>query len=98
MSVNGFTPLIVASAAGSTSQVSVLLASGALVDQMHSEGVTALMYAAASGHLETARLLVEKGADVGVKHSNGGTALMETGASLSENNHEIMEVSDTQHI
>ncbi|GMI48513.1 hypothetical protein TrCOL_g5911 [Triparma columacea] len=91
VSVNGFTPLIVASAAGSVTQVEILLKAGAKVDQIHSEGVTALMYAAASGHLDVAKLLVKEGADVGVKHSNGGTALMETGASLSENNHEIME-------
>lgn len=91
VSKNGFTPLIVASAAGNEEQVKILLDNGAAVDQMHEEGVTALMYAAASGHLEVAKLLVEKGAVVDVRHSNGGTALMETGASLNENNHEIME-------
>jgi len=91
VSVNGFTPLIVAAAAGSVDQVKLLLDAGAKVDQMHSEGVTALMYAAASGHLEVVKLLISKGADVHIRHSNGGTALMETGASLSENNHEIIE-------
>jgi uncharacterized protein len=59
------TTLIVAATAGTTSLGELLIAQGAVIDQLDlKEGYSALMMAAISGHVDFARMLIAQGADV----------------------------------
>jgi ankyrin repeat protein len=71
------TPLIMASMAGDTDVIEVLIGAGADVNATKSAGTTPLMLAAASGKVEAVKTLLDHGAGVNAKEaSHGQTALM----------------------
>ena len=75
--LGGFTPLLVASRAGSTGVVETLLEAGADVHARTSTGETALHYAAGTGRDDAVRALLARGADVNaVDSAKGQTPLM----------------------
>lgn len=61
---DGTTPLILASAAGNTGCVSVLLEQGADPNAQRSTGTTSLFFAAQGGYLEIVQKLLKVGAKV----------------------------------
>ena len=76
------TPLLVASANGSTVVVEKLLAAGAKSDVRSTDGATPLMLAAASGSADAVKLLVDNGAELNATDTaRGQTALMFAAAS-----------------
>lgn len=73
---NSQAPLYVVSrASGSTAIISLLLSSGADINDDDVFGYTALHSAAASGSLGVVTLLVEKGADLSLRDKKGNSAL-----------------------
>jgi ankyrin repeat protein len=71
--------------AGDTSQVTLLLSSGADVNAKDRRGeATPLMHAAAFGSIETMRTLLDRGADVKARNTNGATALMWAATDLAK--------------
>lgn len=71
----GMTPLHYAAREGHTDVVTVLLASGARIDQPESNGVQPLLIAIINDHAATARYLVEHGAAVNAEDWYGRTPL-----------------------
>ncbi len=71
----GYTPLMLASVAGSSDLAKALLQHGAKVNAANPGGVTALMIAAAGNHSELAEVLLKAGADVNARSTDGRTAL-----------------------
>ncbi|MGB6307052.1 MAG: quinoprotein dehydrogenase-associated putative ABC transporter substrate-binding protein [Steroidobacteraceae bacterium] len=71
----GYTPLMLASIAGSPELVTSLLGRGAKINAANPGGVTALMIAVAGNHSTLAALLVKSGADVNARSEDGRTAL-----------------------
>ncbi|TIB10529.1 hypothetical protein E3P89_02780 [Wallemia ichthyophaga] len=63
----GWTPLMIASSAGSLEIVDMLIKNGASVNHVNNKGQASLHYAASKNHATIAHLLLEKGADVNVK-------------------------------
>lgn len=61
---NGPTALMIASAAGQTDAVGLLLGAGAAVDVQDRDGFTALSYASALGHAAIVAMLLQAGAEV----------------------------------
>ena len=74
--VDGVTPLMVASSAGQREVVRRLLDAKVDVNAKLGDGVTALMVAAAKGDQDVVQALLAATADVNAKMSNGSTALM----------------------
>lgn len=73
--LEGFTPLIVASAQGNLGNVKALLAAGADVNALSTRGISALIAASGQGHLEIVKTLLEAGADKNQKTAFDYTAL-----------------------
>ncbi len=71
----GYTPLMLATVAGSSDLAADLLRHGAKVNAVNPGGVTALMIAAAGNHSELAEMLLKAGADVNARSTDGRTAL-----------------------
>ncbi|MCK4817176.1 ankyrin repeat domain-containing protein, partial [bacterium] len=75
-SIQGWTPLTVASQNGHWKIVKILLDQGAAVNVQDNRGYSPLMNAAHNGHAAIAELLLEWGVEVDLKNkNNGGTAL-----------------------
>lgn len=75
--LGAFTPLLVASRAGSAQVIGALLDAGASIEARTTTGETALHFAAASGSVAATGLLLERGADVNaVEATKGQTPLM----------------------
>ncbi len=75
-SLNLVTPLMVASAAGSTDIVQMLLAHGADIKAADSRGWTALMSSVAYNRTDTARVLIAAGSGIGDRDRRQWTPLM----------------------
>ena len=73
--LNGLTPLAVASARGDTAAMLLLLDKGANVNAKNGAGATALMAAAVNGSPRAVQLLLDRGADAKVATKLGETAL-----------------------
>ena len=71
----GYTPLMLASTAGSLETVDLLLKHGAKVNARNSGGITALMIVAANNQPKIAAALLAAGADAAAKSDDGRTAL-----------------------
>ncbi|HUX73097.1 MAG TPA: quinoprotein dehydrogenase-associated putative ABC transporter substrate-binding protein [Steroidobacteraceae bacterium] len=71
----GYTPLMLASVAGSPDLVTALLRHGAQVNAANAGGVTALMIAAAGKDPQLAQILLRAGADVNARSADGRTPL-----------------------
>jgi len=71
----GYTPLMLATAAGSRDLTTELLAHGANVNAANRGGVTALMIASAGNRSGLVEMLLQAGADVHAKSEDGRTAL-----------------------
>ena len=71
----GYTPLMLATVAGSRDLTTELLAHGANVNAANRGGVTALMIASAGNRSGLVELLLKAGADVHAKSEDGRTAL-----------------------
>jgi ankyrin repeat protein len=71
----GWTPLLLASAAGHTAVVRALLARGVDINATDAAGLTPLMHAAAMGYGEVVEALIRAGGDVQAVDSFGNTAL-----------------------
>jgi ankyrin repeat protein len=70
-------PLMYAAARNDTEMLSLLLASGAPVDELSHGGFTSLYEAAAKGHLDTVNLLLAAGADINSRNGRSSwTPLM----------------------
>ena len=74
-SQHGFTPLVLATAAGRAESVKMLLRAGAQPDARDKFQKTALMWAAASGNEKLAMMLWKGGADVAAQDAIGWDAL-----------------------
>lgn len=72
--VRGFSPLIMATYAGTEEMVKILLERGAEVNAQDANGNTALMGVAFKGKIDIAKLLVSFGADSQLRNHNGDTA------------------------
>jgi ankyrin repeat protein len=70
------TTLINAANQGDTDTVRTLLAQGANVNAVSSQGETALMFAVYNGHINTAQALLATGANVYAADDGGWTALI----------------------
>lgn len=71
-----YTPLMLASIAGSADIAQLLLKHGANVNAKNAGGVTALMVAAANNTTRVGSVLLQSGADASIKSEDGRTALM----------------------
>ena len=78
--LGGYSPLLLASRAGNTAVMAVLVGAGSDAETVNAttlNGTTALMLAAASGKPDAVKLLLDKGANVNAKeHGRNETALM----------------------
>ncbi len=72
--IEGITPLMMASSKGKRSMVRLLLKHNANVRAVDQSGATALMYGSAAGNRSIARLLIKNGAQVNRRDDNGKTA------------------------
>jgi ankyrin repeat domain-containing protein 50 len=94
------TLLHIASSSNLQSMISVILQSGADIEEQDSSGYRALHYSARRGHEKLTNMLLEKGAEAGAKNKFGNTPLiqaaghghegvlkllLERGASVNEN-------------
>lgn len=73
--LEGFTPLIVASAQGNLENVKALIAAGADINAVSAKGISALIAASGQGHLEIVKTLLEAGANKNQETQFGFTAL-----------------------
>jgi ankyrin repeat protein len=80
----GYTPLMLASTAGSEETVELLLKHGAKVNAKNSGGITALMIVAANNQSKIAAALLAAGADAAAKSDDGRTALSIAQANNSD--------------
>jgi len=80
----GYTPLMLASIAGSSQLAGSLIEHGAKVNAANSGGVTALMIAAAGNRSTVVTLLLKSGADLNARSEDGRTALAIAQANDSE--------------
>ncbi len=76
-SLEGLTPLAIASRQGNTEIAKLLLARGADIKARTENGKTALNLASGRGQLDLVKLLLENQADLGAADLDGGTALTE---------------------
>jgi ankyrin repeat protein len=88
----GYTPLMLASTAGSLETVELLLKHSAKVNARNSGGITALMIVAANNESKIATALLGAGADPAVKSDDGRTAL-----SIAQSNNSEALVKLLQH-
>jgi quinoprotein dehydrogenase-associated probable ABC transporter substrate-binding protein len=79
-----YTPLMLASIAGSADIAQLLIKHGANVNAKNAGGVTALMVAAANNTTRVGSLLLQSGADTSIKSEDGRTALMIAQSSNSD--------------
>jgi quinoprotein dehydrogenase-associated probable ABC transporter substrate-binding protein len=84
-----YTPLMLASIAGSGDLATDLIAHGAKVDASNPGGVTALMIAAANNRSNVAQLLLKSGANINARSEDGRTALS---IAQSNNNEAVVKV------
>ncbi len=87
----GYTPLMLASVAGSQELAGLLIEHGAKVNAANSGGVTALMIAAAGNRSNVVALLLKSGADVNARSEDGRTALSIAQGNNSEAVIKILE-------
>ena len=73
--IDGWTPLIWASAVGHFEVAQYLVEHGATLDKANTKGDTPLIGAVDGGHLEVARYLLEQGADRDKANNNSNTPL-----------------------
>jgi ankyrin repeat protein len=72
-----YTPLLLASEAGSAGAIDALIAAGADPKGTSASGVSPLMFASAAGHADAVKTLIARGADVNAAEpTRGTTALM----------------------
>ncbi|KEI41451.1 uncharacterized protein L969DRAFT_309718 [Mixia osmundae IAM 14324] len=79
---SGFTPLLVACAAGQLGIVQALIGAGADVTATNARGQTGLHYAASRGNVPVATALLAKGADVNARDRGGQLPLFVFAHSL----------------
>ena len=91
----GFTPLMLASGAGQTEIVALLLKSKADVNAVAKNGVTALFQAVCSGHTEIVKLLLEAKADVNAKINLRGNDFSVLSIAKIYNNKEIIALLES---
>ncbi|MEA3175643.1 MAG: hypothetical protein QOF42_3054, partial [Gammaproteobacteria bacterium] len=89
----GYTPLMLASIAGSSELAGSLIEHGAKVNAANPGGVTALMIAAAGNRSTVATLLLKSGADLNAHSEDGRTALSIAQANNSEAVVKVLEAA-----
>jgi quinoprotein dehydrogenase-associated probable ABC transporter substrate-binding protein len=87
----GYTPLMLASIAGSSELAGSLIEHGAKVNATNPGGVTALMIAAAGNRSTVITLLLKSGADVNARSEDGRTALSIAQANNSDAAVKVLE-------
>jgi quinoprotein dehydrogenase-associated probable ABC transporter substrate-binding protein len=87
----GYTPLMLASIAGSSELAGSLIEHGAKVNAANPGGVTALMIAAAGNRSTVIALLLKSGADVNARSEDGRTALSIAQANNSDAAVKVLE-------
>lgn len=83
------TPLMAAAYLGHAELVTVLVKTGASINQADSEGMTALSAAVSAGHTATVQALLQAGADCTPRNSEGYTAL---GLAVKRSHEEIIKL------
>lgn len=73
--IDGITPLMVASSLGNKNILLLLLEYGAKVDLVDNLGNSALIYASTNNHVDIVKILVSWKADVNIKNKRGESAL-----------------------
>jgi ankyrin repeat protein len=81
--LGGYTPLFMASKAGNSATIDVLLKAGADPKAPAVDGLTPLMMAAVSGDPKSVQSLLDHGADVNARESENGETAMSFAAALN---------------
>ena len=89
---DGRTPLLCASASGSTETIRLLLSAGSSVTETGLDGASSLHYAAESGSLEGIRFLIEQGIDPCVVTNDGSSAIHYSIRGDRENLAEVVHI------